>query len=120
MAAPARAMPPFLSSESTMSNDLDQSAGDRFLATAIPTTPPTMGSTGLAPVGVILAWFGIGFLVAAVLGLHTISRPEEATASGQGLDVRLMQMQARYLVGTKDLGAPGKDLYRQAQVQSMN
>lgn len=94
-----------------MSNDLDQPAADGFIATALPATPQKKGWT-------VLAWIGIVFLVGLVLWLHTVSPPAAAPPSGPGLDVRLMQMQARYLVGLKDLGAPGKDLY--AQAKAMN
>jgi membrane protease YdiL (CAAX protease family) len=91
-----------------MSNDLDQPAAERFVATALPATPQKKGCT-------VLAWIAIVLLVGLVLGMHAVS-PPGGTPSGQGLDVRLMQMQARYLVGAKDLfGMPGKDLYEQAK-----
>src|SRR5207245_11005471 len=95
-----------------MSNNLDQPAADPFVATAIPAIPRKKGCT-------VLAWIAIVLLVGLVLLLHTVSPPEASGPSGQGLDVRLMQIQARYLVGAKDLfGIAGKDLYEQAK--SMN
>jgi membrane protease YdiL (CAAX protease family) len=91
-----------------MSNDFDQRVADSSIATAIPALPQKKGCT-------VLAWIAIGLLVGAVLCLHAVSPGGTLISSGPGLDVRLMQIQARYFVGAKDLfHIPGKDLYEQS------
>jgi membrane protease YdiL (CAAX protease family) len=92
-----------------MSNDLDQRAAEQFAVTALPAGPQKKGHT-------LLAWIAIVLLVCLVLWLHMVSPPGAVKPSGPGLDVRLMQMSARYLVGAKELfGIPGKDLHDQAK-----
>jgi membrane protease YdiL (CAAX protease family) len=92
-----------------MSNDLEQSADDRFIVTAIPATPQKKGQPALA-------WIAIVVLVGLVLWLHTVSPPAGASTPGEGVDVRLMELQARYLVGAKDVfNLPGPDFYEQAK-----
>ncbi|HLJ96621.1 MAG TPA: CPBP family intramembrane glutamic endopeptidase [Gemmataceae bacterium] len=92
-----------------MQNDLDPSVADPLIATAIPAHPQKKGQSALA-------WIMIVLLVLLVLVMHAIAPPGAAFSSGQGLDVRLMQMQARYLIGAKELsGMSGKDVYEQAK-----
>jgi membrane protease YdiL (CAAX protease family) len=91
-----------------MSNDLEQSADDRLLVTAVPAT----GKKGSA----VLAWIAIVLLVALVFYLHTLSRPGAATTPGETVDMRLMELQARYLVGAQMIfNLPGQKFYEQAK-----
>jgi membrane protease YdiL (CAAX protease family) len=92
-----------------MTNDLEQPADDRLIATAIPVTPRKKGWP-------ILAWIVIILLVALVVWQHMSPPPAAATAATEGFDLQIMQMQARYLVGAKNLfNLPGQDLYAQAK-----
>jgi membrane protease YdiL (CAAX protease family) len=92
-----------------MSYDLEQSADDRSIATAIPAVPQKKGST-------VLAWIVIVVLVGLVLYLHTVPRLDAPAAPGENVDVRLMELQARYFVGAKSFfPQQGKELYDKAE-----
>jgi membrane protease YdiL (CAAX protease family) len=92
-----------------MSNDLEQPADDRAIETAIPATPQKKGAT-------VLAWIAIVLLVGLVLYMHTREGPAAIPAPGEAVDVRLMELQARYFVGAKSFfPQQGKELYDKAE-----
>lgn len=92
-----------------MSNDVQPFADDRLLVTAIPASPQKKGQ-------VALAWLVIVLVVGVVLWLHTFPPREEATESGERVDLRLAELTARFLVGAKELSkASGQDYYKQAK-----
>jgi membrane protease YdiL (CAAX protease family) len=98
-----------------MSNDWQQPTDDQLNATAIPALPQKKGWP-------VLAWIVIVLLVALVLRMHAAAPQGEATAA-ESSDLRTMEIQARLLVGVKDLlnapaNAPGENLY--AHAQAMN
>jgi membrane protease YdiL (CAAX protease family) len=92
-----------------MVNELEQPADDSVIATAVPVPAQKKGRP-------IVAWVVILALVALILWLHSVPSAATNAAATEELDLHLMQMQARYFVGTEDLlHPPGKELFDQAK-----